>query len=226
MSAVFVTATGTDVGKTYVTAGLIRALRGAGRPVRALKPVVSGFDAATAAVSDPAMLLAALGQVAEMEAIAAVSPWRFRAPLSPDMAARREGGMVAFDELVGFCRTAMAEEDGVLLIEGVGGVMVPLDDRHTVLDWMGALGVPVLLVCGSYLGTISHTLTALDVLARRGLDPAAVVVNESAGSTVGLAETIETLGRFTGTARLVALPRLAGPGHPAFVELATLVRGQ
>jgi dethiobiotin synthetase len=226
MSAVFVTATGTDVGKTYVTAGLIRALRGAGRPVRALKPVVSGFDAATAAVSDPAMLLAALGQVAEMEAIAAVSPWRFRAPLSPDMAARREGGMVAFDELVGFCRTAMAEEDGVLLIEGVGGVMVPLDDRHTVLDWMGALGVPVLLVCGSYLGTISHTLTALDALARRGLDPAAVVVNESAGSTVGLAETIETLGRFTGTARLVALPRLAGTGHPAFVELATLVCGQ
>ncbi len=223
MSAIFVTATGTDIGKTYVTAGLIHALRRVGRPVRALKPVVSGFDATTAAASDPAVLLGALGQAAGMEAIAAVSPWRFRAPLSPDMAARREGASIAFDELVGFCRTAMAAQDGVLLIEGVGGVMVPLDDRHTVLDWMEALGAKPLLVCGSYLGTISHTLTALDVLARRGLEPAAVIINESAGSTVGLAETVETLGRFTGAARLVAVPRGAGPEHPVFADLADRV---
>jgi dethiobiotin synthetase len=225
MSAVFVTATGTDIGKTYVTAGLIRALRRAGRPVRALKPVVSGFDATTAADSDPAVLLSALGQDSGMDAIAAVSPWRFQAPLSPDMAARREGVSIAFDQLVGFCRGAMAE-DGVLLIEGVGGVMVPLDDRHTVLDWMGALGTKVLLVCGSYLGTISHTLTAMDVLARRALDLSAVVINESAGSSVDLAETVETLGRFTGAAPLVALPRLAGPEHPGFAQLAALIHGK
>ena len=67
-----------------------------------------------------------------------------------------------------------------MLIEGVGGIMVPLDERHTVLDWMSALRLPVLLVAGSYLGTISHTLTALHVLAQRNLDIAAVVVSESA----------------------------------------------
>jgi dethiobiotin synthetase len=221
MSAVFVTATGTDIGKTYVTAGLIRALRQAGRPVRALKPVVSGFDATTAAASDPAVLLAALGRDAGMDAIAAISPWRFQAPLSPDMAARRERTSISFDALVDFCRAAMVE-DGVLLIEGVGGVMVPLDDHHTVLDWMGALGVPVLLVCGSYLGTISHTLTAIDVLARRGLEPLAVVVNESAGSTVDLAETVATLGRFAGRKRLVAVPQGVTHEHSAFAQLAAL----
>ena len=60
--------------------------------------------------------------------------------------------------------------------------MVPLDDRHTVLDWMSLLRIPILLVAGSYLGTISHTLTALDVLAQRNLDVAAVVVSESESS--------------------------------------------
>ena len=66
-----------------------------------------------------------------------------------------------------------------MLIEGIGGIMVPLDGKHTVLDWMSALRCPVLVVAGSYLGTISHTLTALHVLAQRNLDIAAIVVSES-----------------------------------------------
>jgi dethiobiotin synthetase len=82
--------------------------------------------------------------------------------------------------------------------------------RHTVREWMTALGLPVVLVAGSYLGTISHTLTALDVLARAGLPVAALVVNESADSTVPLEETIETLARFAGAIRVVALHRSTG----------------
>ena len=74
----------------------------------------------------------------------------------------------------------MLSAPGVIFIEGVGGIMVPLDQTHTVLDWMSALRVPVLVVAGSYLGTISHTLTALHVLAQRNLDIAGVVVSESA----------------------------------------------
>ena len=67
--------------------------------------------------------------------------------------------------------------------------MVPLDDRHTVLDWMIALDLPLILVAGSYVGTLSHTLTALDVLDRAGLEVAAVVVNETPGSAATLEET-------------------------------------
>ena len=88
MSATFVTGTGTDIGKTFVTAGLIRHLRNQGRPVEAFKPVVSGFDAALPGLSDPAVLLAALRRASNLEEIARISPWRFAAPLSPDMAAR------------------------------------------------------------------------------------------------------------------------------------------
>lgn len=181
MSTLFVTATGTGIGKTYVTAGLARLLRRQGKPVRAVKPVISGFDPANPAESDSSLLLDALGVATTPDAVAALSPWRFAAPLSPDMAAAREGRSVPFDDIVAFCRAAMTPP-GPLLIEGVGGVMVPLDARHTVLDWIVALGCPALLVTGSYLGTLSHTLTALAVLRAAGVPVAGIIINESADS--------------------------------------------
>lgn len=204
MSGVFITATGTEVGKTFVAAGLVRALRRAGRRVEALKPVVSGFDPASAAGSDPGVLLDALGRAVTPATVAEIAPWRFRAPLSPDMAARLEGRMVDVDALIGFCRARLAAFDGVVVVEGVGGVMVPLHERRTVLDWITALDMPAVLVCGSYLGAISHTLCALDVLLRHGVAVAALVVSETPGSSVALPDTVATLARFAGT--VVALP--------------------
>jgi len=196
MSGVFITGAGTDVGKTFVAAGLVRALRRAGREVFALKPVVSGFDPAAAADSDPGVLLAALGRAVTPESVMEIAPWRFRAPLSPDMAARLEGRTVDVDAVIGFCRERIAATEGVVVIEGVGGVMVPLDDRRTVLDWITALDLPTVLVSGSYLGAISHTLSALDVLVRRDVAVVALVVSESTGSSVPLADTVATIARF------------------------------
>ena len=180
MAAVFVTGTGTDVGKTFVTAALIRHQRDAGRPVDAFKPVVSGFDPAHVANSDPGVLLAALGRAVDARRN---RPHRALAVCRAALArSRRRGAKAAridFKALVEFSRDA-AYGRGTVFIEGVGGIMVPLDETHTVLDWMSALRIPVLLVAGSYLGTISHTLTALHVLAQRNLDIAGVVVSESA----------------------------------------------
>lgn len=207
MRAFFVTATGTDIGKTFVTAGLIRVLRERSEDVAALKPVASGFTLANVAASDPGVLLEALGGAPTVDALDRVAPWRFAAPLSPDMAAAREGRTIDFDALVAFCRAARTS--GTLFVEGVGGVMVPLDPTHTVLDWMAALDLPLILVAGSYLGTISHTLTALDAIARRGLQLAALVVNESADSTVPLDETVATLMRFAPGAPIAVLQRSA-----------------
>src|SRR5688572_7966482 len=99
MTAIFVTATGTDIGKTFVTAGLIHHLRASGRTVEALKPVVTGFDASMAESSDPGVLLSALGHAASPEEIAAISPWCYRAALSPDMAAAVEARPIDFARL-------------------------------------------------------------------------------------------------------------------------------
>jgi dethiobiotin synthetase len=225
MSAYFVTSTGTDIGKTFVTAGLIRYLRGAGQPVNALKPVVSGYEPSVVETSDPAVLLKALGRQVSADEVASIAPWRFRAPLSPDMAAAREGRSIEFDELVAFSRAAVKASTGMLFIEGVGGIMVPLRDKRTVLDWMAALDIPLLLVVGGYLGAISHTLTALDVISQRKLKVAAIVVSESERGTVELHDTVDSIARFSNGVEVVGLPRLPGGinEHPAFAQIAALL---
>lgn len=203
MSTLFVTATGTDVGKTYVTCALIRALRAAGRPVRAFKPVVSGFNPAEAWASDPGRLRAALG--ADAPPLEQIAPLRFAAPLAPPLAARMEGACLSLDQLEALCRDQMGE-DGLLLIEGAGGVMSPLTDTETNLDLIGRLAVPVILIAGSYLGTISHTLTAVEVLKARGVSIAAVVMSESEDAP-DLAETAAGLAAFLRDVPLFTAPR-------------------
>lgn len=205
MLPVFVTSSGTEIGKTYVSAMLTRELK-----ARALKPLVSGIDEKTFPDSDPAHLLAAMGEPATFENAALVSRWRFREPLSPDMAAKREGRAIDFAELVEECLAAAAKP-GPLVIEGVGGLMVPLDATHTVLDWMKALdaktGIAPVLVVGAYLGTISHTLTTLAVMRAEKLTPRVIVVSESAPGPVPVDETAETIARFAAGVSVRALPR-------------------
>ena len=212
MTAIFITATGTDVGKTFVAASLIGHFRQMGRIVEAIKPVVSGFDPAQAASSDPGLLLRALGVSVTPDSIERISPWRFRAPLSPDMAAQRERRSINVDDVITFCQSAIEQRRDLLLIEGVGGIMVPLDGERTILDVMMTLGLPLILVTGSYLGTISHTLTALDSLYRRDMNVLAIIVSETAGSTVPLDDTVAELSRFADN--VIALPRRQRDGGP------------
>ena len=95
----------------------------------------------------------------------------------------------------------------MMLVEGVGGAMVPLDAKHTVRDWIAALGLPALLTTGSYLGTISHTLTAAEALLSRGVDIAAIVVSESEISPVPPEETAAAIGRFLPDIAVHIIPR-------------------
>ena len=203
----FITATGTDSGKTWLTAGLAGVCRRRGVPVRALKPVMSGYDATQPAACDAGALAAASGMAATAAAVAELSPWRFAAPLSPDRAASQEGRTIDFDALVGWCRDEIERNAGLLLIEGIGGAMVPLDEAHTVRDWMGALQIPVLLVAGTYLGALSHTLTALAALREAGSAPAVIVINASPDSPVSLADTLASLRPHAGAVPLLTLGR-------------------
>ncbi|MGH6842978.1 MAG: dethiobiotin synthase [Methylocella sp.] len=223
MSVTFITGTGTGVGKTFVCAGLIRYFRGLGHKVNAIKPLASGFDPAEFSGSDPAVLIEVLGREVTPEELSRVSPWRFRAPLSPDMAARIENRAIDFQAVVEFCRAAAAT-GGAVLIEGIGGIMVPLDARHTVLDLMIALNEPLLLVAGSYLGTLSHVLSAQDVILRHALDLRAIVISESDGDAPPLDETLATLTNFA-KAPLLALRRRvpASQTGAVFRHLAKLV---
>jgi dethiobiotin synthetase len=196
MAAIFVTATGTDVGKTYVTCAVIKAAKRNGRAVTAYKPVISGFSDADAPASDSGRILTALERPCDLASVEVISPWRYAAALSAEMAAERESRIVPFDDVVAFCKAAVTRSNGLCLIEGVGGLMSPIDTRHTNLDLIVAAGARPLLVAGSYLGTISHTLTALKALDAAHADPIAVVISESETSPVPLDELAHQLRTF------------------------------
>ena len=209
MPAVFVTASGTDIGKTYVAEALLGQWRASGRTVAVLKPILSGYDPAEAAGSDTGRLLTASGVEITPESIDLVSPWRYAAPLSPDMAAAREGRNVPVDDVIAYCAAAIAEADEAgmsLLIEGIGGVMVPLDETRTVADLIAALGIPAILVGGSYLGSLSHTMTAYEALRSRNIAVDRIIINETLDSDVPLAETRDVLARFVQSAPVEVMP--------------------
>jgi dethiobiotin synthetase len=219
-NAYFITATGTDTGKTFVAEGLARAWRARGHAVRALKPVMSGYAAEHCAQSDAGRLLAACGEEASERAVAAISHWRFAAPLSPERAAALEGRNIDFDDLIAWCRREVLRAEDAVLVEGVGGVMVPLDAHNTVRDWIVALDLPVLLVAGTYLGAVSHVLTALAALRESGVRPAAVVLNESADG-VGIENTWASLAPHVDRIPLISVARNGTDGK-AFEALANL----
>jgi dethiobiotin synthetase len=196
----FVLGAGTDIGKTYVTALLVRQARAAGQAVLALKPVASGvpsLDDAAFASSDTSQLLEAQGLTTTPENIEACSPWRFRAPLSPDMAAAVEGRSLTLTALLAWIDAQVAAApDKLIFVEGVGGVMSPMTSDALNLDVAKALGWPAILVTGSYLGALSHALTAIETLKAHGVEIAAVVLNESADSTVDFDAMMGSLSRF------------------------------
>jgi dethiobiotin synthetase len=208
MSAYFITSSGTDIGKTFVTSLLVRQLRDAGKNVFACKPVASGFDPESSEGSDAHVISEALGLEFNERSAEFISPWRFFVPLSPHMAARYEQREIDTNALVDWCARVKESADTVL-IEGVGGVMVPLTDSYTVRDWMKALKLPVIMVVGSYLGSISHSLSAAEVLFSSGIALKAVIVSETEQSSVALADTVASLRQFLPlTTQILALPRL------------------
>ena len=190
LSGLFVAGSGTDVGKTVVTAALLRALVLAGVRVQAVKPVQTGVapqEAHTAPLADArvyASAVAGLPQCAAM--LPATALHCFALPASPHLAAAREGVRLSGAELHGdIVRHWQAGSADMLLLEGAGGLRVPLNEREDMLDLMAAVGTPVLLVGGNYLGGLNHILLSLDALRHSGLQLAGVVLVPAADPAAG-----------------------------------------
>lgn len=205
MSAFFITSTGTDLGKTFVTCGLAWQLRKTGKAVRAVKPVISGFDPADWSGTDTAALLRATGREETLAEAKAISPWRYKKMVSPHLAAEHEAAEPS--DILSFCKDAISGDE-VTLIEGAGGVMTPLTWGYNQVELLEELSIPAVLVVGTYVGTISHTLTALEAMKARGLKVASIVISESVGSLTSLHETCESLNNY------VSLPIVQVPRAP------------
>jgi dethiobiotin synthetase len=174
----FVTATDTGVGKTYLTALIARELRESGLRVGAYKPVCTGGEVAadgSISWSDVDTLIDAIG--GEFESTR-VCPRRFQAALAPPVAARLEGTSLELGQLCGGAGWWQGRVD-ILLVEGVGGLLCPLTEDATIAEFGVALGFPLLIVARLGLGTINHTLLTVEAARRRDLRVAAVVLNEA-----------------------------------------------
>lgn len=209
----FVAGAHTEIGKTHVACGLLTAARDEGWTVDALKPVVSGFDPDDWSRSDPGRLLLAMESPSQPADLEAISPWRFAAPLAPPMAADLEGRPLTLGPVIDFCRRRLAGSKADLtVVEGVGGLMSPIARAATSLDLLEALAPWSVLVGGAYLGAVSHTLTALEVLKARGLAPAAVLVSESGDPDApDFMGTVALVAEHAGDTAVIPVSR--GPGY-------------
>jgi dethiobiotin synthetase len=169
---VFVTGTGTEVGKTVVAGVIARTARVAGKRVSAFKPAVSGLDDSTAGTPDHEHLRMAAGSGQSDDEIA---PYRFGPPVSPHLAAEAAGEEIERDRLLVALAVARSAGD-FLVCEGVGGFLVPLRSDYLIRDFARDVGLPVVVVASPGLGTINHTLLTVESVRAAGLEVAAVVL--------------------------------------------------
>ena len=168
---VFVTGTGTEVGKTVVAAVIARTLAGEGRRVAVFKPAVTGLDEGVE--TDHELLRRASGSPQSDEEIA---PYRYGPPASPHLAAAMAGEEIEPERLRQVAAAA-AEGTDAIVCEGVGGLLVPLSPTYLVRDLAADLGYPLVVVAGPGLGTINHTLLSLEAARAAGLEVTAVVLS-------------------------------------------------
>jgi dethiobiotin synthetase len=214
MRGLFVTATDTGVGKSILSAALLAAMAATGEPVRAYKPVVTGLEDAHEIAArglwppDHELLAGVAGMQPER-----VSPLRFGPAVSPHLAAELAGTTIELQQLLGEARALAGEH--TLVVEGVGGLLVPLNERDTVCDLAAGLGLPVVIAARPGLGTINHALLTLRVARSAGLNVRALVLTpwpEQPG--VIERSNRETLARL-GEVEVATLGNVPGPDPTA-----------
>ena len=185
-SGLFVTGTDTGVGKTYVSAGIATALKLRGVDVGVMKPVEAGCRIrAGRLMPKDALILMKSARV--NDPLSLVNPYRLRKPLAPSVAAAREGKKIDPGKILKAFNT-LRERHEFMVVEGAGGIMVPLCGQYTYLDLAGAMGLPVLIVARPGLGTINHSLLTIAALKGRNMAIAGIVINYALDWKPGLVE--------------------------------------
>ena len=209
MSGLFITGTDTGVGKTFVSCALARGLRAAGVDVGVMKPVETGVSGS--GPEDARALIRAAGVRDELDL---VCPIQYAMPAAPEAAAAAEGlgTAAASTDRIRCAFSTLSERHAFMLVEGAGGILVPFDEKTTMADVARQLGLPVLIVARTSLGTINHTLLTLEACASRELDVLGVVLSHATGVlSEADAQNLEVLRRALGDRLLGEVPPQAQP---------------
>jgi dethiobiotin synthetase len=219
---VFVTGTDTGVGKTLVAAALARHLQSSGLDVGVMKPVETGVTDPDRPGSDAALLQWAADCSDDPELIA---PYRLRAPLAPALAAEEESVRIDLAHIVETARSLSKRHD-YTIIEGAGGLMVPLAGGLLVADLVLHLGLPLLVVCRPGLGTINHTLLTVHAARTMGIPLAGFIINgmpQQPDAAEALAP--HNLASLASADLLGVLPKVEGSEQEKVKALAEAIAG-
>jgi dethiobiotin synthetase len=204
----FVTGTDTGVGKTIVTAAIATAFKACGINAGILKPIATGTEGTDAGLSDPEWLMSVTGVQDPPDLIA---PYRFPIPASPLVAAAQAGRPIDLTRILDAFQFLLTTHDCVV-VEGIGGVLVPIAPGVFVVDLITRMNLPALVVARAGLGSINHTLLTLECLRNRGVPILGLVFNSPARPTADadLSETVPTIRRLSGLRSLGELPYCEG----------------
>lgn len=177
---IFITGTDTDIGKTIVTAGLLRMLRARGINACTMKPVQTGArrDGETLVAIDLEFHHRAANMTVEPDELRLMAPFLYEPACSPHLAGRLANHYPDLD-VIRSCYGQLSARYDVVLVEGAGGVCAPVNESSTMLDLMKVLNLPVVLVARRGLGTINHSLLSIDAIERAGLSLLGIVFNET-----------------------------------------------
>lgn len=189
--AFFITGTDTNVGKTFIAAGLLIAAKNKGLTTAALKPIAAGCEKTDAGLrnADALLLQSVITQPLVYDQI---NPYALVAAIAPHIAAQQEKRSLSVDRLSGFCRGVLGSADFTLL-EGAGGWRVPINPRETLADLAKNLQLPVIMVVGIRLGCINHALLTFEAIVRDGVPVAGWVANCVDADMPVLQENIDSL---------------------------------
>ena len=215
--AYFVTGTDTEIGKTTIAAGLLRAARLQGLSTAAAKPVASGcVKTAEGLRNDDALTL--LGECSLPLAYAEINPFAFEPAIAPHLAAREAGVQLDVAGLLPAVQRIVQKGADFTLVEGAGGWRVPLAGAENLSDLARALGLPVILVVGVRLGCINHAVLSAEAIARDGLQLAGWVANIVDPQTSRLQDNLATLAERLPAPCLGQVPYLFEPSPAAVAE--------
>lgn len=214
MRGFLVTGTDTGVGKTAVTTALLRRAREAGLDVGAMKPFESGCARGSDGELVPEDALSLWWAAGETDPLELVCPYRFEAPVAPGIAASESGKDIDWPRVVDIHRELLSRHRDGVIVEGAGGLLVPLDSHGlTTIDLARALDLPVLVVARNALGTLNHTALTVESIDRHGLKCLGVVLNGSVPPDTSSATNRAALERFSQVTVLAELPWV--DGNPA-----------
>ena len=217
--AYFVAGTDTEIGKTLVAASLLHALTKTGIRTAGMKPVAAGAELRDGIWhNDDADALAAQASVALPTHLA--TPYLFKAPTAPHIAAAQEDRIIALPHILA-CYQQIATLADAVVVEGVGGFRVPLNATTDTADLAEQLGLPVVLVVGLRLGCISHALLTVEAIAARGLLLAGWVINTVDPDMLNADATIEALVARIDAPLLGRVPRLSLPAAELIAAAAS-----